>query len=90
MVRLKHEQILSQVKNLKFQFLYGPIKTQGGGLGIDAGWLFQFLYGPIKTDKRCISRDHLRGFQFLYGPIKTYPARRDVRFLSISIPLWSD
>jgi hypothetical protein len=32
-----------------FQFLYGSIKSPGGGFGIVGRGSFQFLYGSIKS-----------------------------------------
>ena len=56
---------------LKFQFLYGTIKTQlilSPISGIDE---FQFLYGTIKTLQQTLRLIERLIFQFLYGTIKT-------------------
>ena len=49
MVRLKVRIMITQMPTLKFQFLYGSIKSRNGIRDDGISTLFQFLYGSIKS-----------------------------------------
>ena len=51
---------------------------------------FQFQYGAIKTARKVPTRLGITRFQFQYGAIKTKTLRRNIKGITVSIPIWCD
>jgi len=70
MVRLKAAEYNDKIRELRFQFQYGSIKSVGKPNCTNYSTEFQFQYGSIKRNPSPRSGKSLPLFQFQYGSIK--------------------
>ncbi len=90
MVRLKAYYLdVVLPKTLKFQFLYGAIKSAIVDIALVPGYNFNSFMVRLKDSILKII-GVLTEFQFLYGAIKRRFAMQSSRRVPISIPLWCD
>ncbi len=90
MVRLKVNSTSDITAFLRFQFLYGAIKSPNLSHVKVSYRLFQFLYGAIKRVSTGKGDADNRDFNSFMVRLKVLDTTSGKYFFYISIPLWCD